>query len=243
MPVIKINGPGADGSIRPTRDPTTGLCIECLPGEHGELLGPIDAKDVASQFEGYANDSTSTDEKILRNVFAKGDCWFRSGDIMSRDPDGFYYFGDRAGDTFRWRGENVSTTEVEKTVALNSCILDSCCYGVSVPNNDGKAGMLAAVLSSHGAESSCMQGAATMVPALYDQLMADLPDYAVPTFLRITGAIPTTETHKHQKAKLVTDGFDPNKCQEDVIYVRQRRRPNEENGQGGYMRLTPQLHA
>ena len=94
-----------------------GFCIECDPDEPGEVIGKIlrDASKPAARFEGYATQA-ETDKKILRDVFEKGDVWFRTGDLMRKDEHGYFYFVDRIGDTFRWKGENVSTTEVAEAI-------------------------------------------------------------------------------------------------------------------------------
>ena len=94
-----------------------GFCIECRPEEAGEVIGKIlkDASKPGARFEGYAT-QVETDKKVLHDVFEKGDSWFRTGDLMRKDADGYFYFVDRIGDTFRWKGENVSTTEVEETI-------------------------------------------------------------------------------------------------------------------------------
>ena len=110
------------------------------------MIGKIikDASKPGQRFEGYAN-AAETDKKILRDVFEKGDTWFRTGDLMRKDKDGYFYFIDRIGDTFRWKGENVSTTEVEEAVGAFDGILEANVYGVAVPGRDGRAGMAAIV--------------------------------------------------------------------------------------------------
>eukprot|EP01051_Picozoa_sp_SAG22_P009820 SAG22_NODE_845_length_6871_cov_3.172327_3_plen_183_part_00 len=173
---------------------------------------------------------------------------------MWRDADGFYFFGERAGDTFRWRGENVSTAEVEQTLSSNPAVVDGCCYGVATPHNDGKAGMVAVVLAtcSRGGgddnQAASPGGAEGAVAALHAQLAADLPDYAVPTFLRLVGAIPTTPgTQKHLKSGLAAEGFNVTAAaslRSEAVFVRQRvASASGRGGTKGYVRLTAELYA
>jgi fatty-acyl-CoA synthase len=116
-----------------------GRCVRCPPTESGEALGRIGGTgSLKTRFEGYMN-AVETEKKIVRNVFEDGDAWYTTGDLMRMDERGFIYFVDRVGDTFRWKGENVSTSEVEQ--ALSSCpgVLDIAVYGVTVPYADGRA--------------------------------------------------------------------------------------------------------
>jgi len=123
-----------------------GHCLECGVDEPGELLGEIsdDPGKPAAKFDGYC-DPTATRAKILRDVFKPGDAWFRTGDLLKRDARGYYYFVDRIGDTFRWKGENVSTTEVAETISAYPGVLEATVYGVALPGHDGRAGMAAVV--------------------------------------------------------------------------------------------------
>jgi fatty-acyl-CoA synthase len=171
-----------------------GLCIRTGRNEPGETLGRISG---TARFEGYTEDDES-ERKIVRNVFSRGDAWFRTGDLMRVDEQGFHYFVDRIGDTFRWKGENVSTAEV--AAAIRSCpdILDAVVYGVRVPHADGRAGMAKLVVHC-----------AFDVNALQATLREALPLYAMPVFLRVGAALETTETFKHKKQELAKEGFDP----------------------------------
>jgi len=151
------------------RDPHTGFGAECQPGEVGQVLGLINSADPSRRFDGYT-DRRATEAKVGRHVFQQGDAWFLSGDLMKQDAWGFFYWVDRAGDTFRWKGENVSTSEVEgvlsRTLAhLNSSAggssstkgavaVDVVVYGVEVPRCDGRAGMAALAMKRPGDESS-----------------------------------------------------------------------------------------
>jgi fatty-acyl-CoA synthase len=204
----------------PVRGPD-GLCIECAPGEAGEILGEIldDPKKPANRFDGYA-DKAATDKKILRDVLRKGDSWFRSGDLMKKDERGYFYFVDRVGDTFRWKGENVSTTEVAETITTFPGVLEATVYGVQIPGSDGRAGMAAIVPENR---------AFFDLVALHHHLKAHLPDYARPIFLRLQDHLDITGTFKPRKLDLVSDGFDPARTG-DPIYV-------EDKASHGYVRL------
>ncbi len=200
-----------------------GLCIPVDKGEAGEAIGRIgEVGDASGRFEGYTEES-ETERKLLRDVFAKGDRWFRTGDLMRINAAGFYYFVDRIGDTFRWKGENVSTLEVANVLAAAPGVNDAVVYGVDVPGADGKAGM-ALVDTGDGFD----------LEALCRQARTQLPAYAVPLFVRI-GAAGLTGTFKHQKQDLVRQGFDPS-WSGDAIFVLQA-------GEGSYRRLDAQLHA
>ncbi len=191
----------------PARGPE-GLCIRASRGEAGEAIGRISSgeRDLAGRFEGYT-DPAATERKILRNVFAPGDAWLRSGDLMRMDDEGFYYFVDRVGDTFRWKGENVSTLEVAS--ALRACpgVVDAAVYGVAVPGAEGRAGM--ALIAADNALD---------LDRLARALAAALPVYARPLFFRIASSVETTATFKHQKQALIRDGFDPARIA-DPLYV------------------------
>jgi fatty-acyl-CoA synthase len=123
-----------------------GFCIECEPNEPGEVIGKIlrDASKPAARFEGYATEA-ETNKKMLHDAFEKGDVWFRTGDLMRKDEDGYFYFVDRIGDTFRWKGENVSTTEVEEAIGHFDGAREANVYGVEIPGRDGRAGMAVVV--------------------------------------------------------------------------------------------------
>src|SRR6185312_3462233 len=179
----------------PVRGPD-GLCIECGPEEVGEAVGRISAR-AGRGFEGYS-DKKASEKKVLRDVMRKGDAWFRTGDLMRRDAHGYFYFVDRVGDTFRWKGENVATGEVSEALAEVPGIREANVYGVSVPGVDGRAGMAAIVVDGDFDMS-----------ALPGRLAARLPHYARPIFLRLSPAIAVTGTFKQRKVDLVKDGFDP----------------------------------
>ena len=118
----------------------------CPRGEIGEAVGRIGTADEGGgRFEGYT-DAAQTEKKVLRDVLAKGDAWFRTGDLMRRDEQGFFHFVDRIGDTFRWKGENVATSEVNEAVADCPGVIEATTYGVEIPGADGRAGMAAIVI-------------------------------------------------------------------------------------------------
>ncbi len=179
----------------PVRGPD-GFCIECKPGEVGEAIGLI-ADKPGKTFEGYTQ-SADTEKKILRNVFCKDDAWFRTGDLMKRDAEDYFYFIDRIGDTFRWKGENVATSEVAEALGVIEGIKEANVYGVRVPGRDGRAGMAALVVS------------ADFDPAtLASKLSTNLPSYARPAFLRLQPEMEITGTFKLRKIDLVNEGFNP----------------------------------
>ena len=176
-----------------------GFCIRCAADEAGEAIGklPPGGADVGGHFEGYT-DAGASEQKILRDVFAPGDAWYRTGDLMRRDRAGYFYFVDRIGDTFRWKGENVSTTEVEAAIAACPGVDEAVVYGVAVPGAEGRAGMAA-----------LRTNADFDFEALANCVAERLPEYARPVFLRLCPSIATTGTFKPQKQGLVREGFDP----------------------------------
>lgn len=190
----------------PVRD-DQGRCIRCARGEAGEAIGRIgEAERGGGRFEGYTNDRDS-ERKILRDVFAPGDAWFRTGDLMLQDAKGFFRFVDRIGDTFRWKGENVAASEVADALTACPGVIDACVHGVSVPHHDGRAGM-AALVTGDGFD----------LAALYRHLAERLPTYARPLFLRLRPALDLTGTFKQAKQTLIGDGFDP-RIVSDPLYV------------------------
>jgi len=190
----------------PLRD-DNGLCIACARGEVGEAIGRIGTADEGGgRFEGYT-DSSETERKILRDVFARGDAWFRTGDLMRLDEQGFFHFVDRVGDTFRWKGENVATSEVNDAVRECDGVLDATTYGVEVINTDGRAGMTAIVA-----------GEDFDFRAFADHLARRLPAYAHPLFVRISASLDSTETFKQKKHALAREGFDPAVVSEPLYF-------------------------
>jgi fatty-acyl-CoA synthase len=194
----------------PVRD-ERGLCRACGVDEVGEALGKIagEGSSPEAQFNGYT-DRVATDRKVLRDVFAPGDAWFRSGDLMRRDAAGFFHFVDRIGDTFRWKGENVSTCEVADAICAWPEVKDAVVYGVAAPGYDGRAGMVAIVVD----------GELDLV-GFRAHLTARLPEYARPVFVRILREIETTGTFKPKRQDLVRIGFDPSATR-DPLFVNDR---------------------
>ncbi len=175
-----------------------GFCLACATDEIGEAIGRLPpSKDQANRFEGYSSEAEG-ERKVLRNVFKHGDAWFRTGDLMKRDKAGYFYFVDRIGDTFRWKGENVSTLEVANVVAACPGVSEATVYGVSVPGFDGRAGM-AAIAVTEAFDPATMHAFVT----------EHLPSYARPLFIRIVDRLATTETFKQKKQQLIEEGFDP----------------------------------
>ncbi|KAL0993233.1 hypothetical protein UPYG_G00104990 [Umbra pygmaea] len=188
-----------------------GLCVPCRPGEPGLLVGRINQQDPLRRFDGYANQD-ATKKKIANNVFKKNDSAYLSGDVLVMDELGYMYFRDRSGDTFRWKGENVSTTEVEETLSGLLGQADVAVYGVAVPDVEGKAGM-AAIADTTGA-FDCK--------AFLREVQQALPPYARPIFLRISPQVDTTGTFKIQKTRLQMEGYDPRFSTDQIYFLNSR---------------------
>jgi len=184
---------GADGRVR--RVP---------PGRPGLLLSPVNR---LSPFDGYT-DKAASEKKLVRNAFKDGDVWFNTGDLMSPQGMGHAAFADRLGDTFRWKGENVATTEVEGALVADRAIEECTVFGVEVPDTGGRAGMAAVKLreqahfDAHG---------------LAETLYATLPIYAIPLFIRIVESLETTTTFKSRKVELRNQGYGSDVA--DPLYV------------------------
>ena len=193
-----------------------GLCIECGPGQVGQCIGKI-GSDVRTDFSGYL-DKAASESKILQNVFERGDAWFATGDLMKSDADGYFYFVDRIGETFRWKGENVSTSEVAEQLLAFPGVEEATVYGVQVEGADGRAGMAALVMDG-----------SFDVKAFGEHVAREMPPYAQPLFIRLLPALDTTGTFKIRKVDLVSDGYDPNRIK-GVMYFKDPKR--------GYVKLT-----
>lgn len=201
-----------------------GLCVECDDDEAGELLGRIPKTDrVAGRFEGYTS-KEATEKKILHNVLKEGDTYFRTGDLLKRDSEGFYYFIDRIGDTFRWKGENVSTQEVAEVLSGYPGIDMVNVYGVQVAGTDGRAGMVAFVLP----DATQFDGA-----AFHAFVSSSLPAYAAPLFARVVSEPDITGTFKLRKLMLREEGWDLNRVS-DALFFR-------DDSEGAYVPLTPAI--
>jgi fatty-acyl-CoA synthase len=183
-----------------------GLCTEAAVDEIGEILGEIRSDMARQRFDGYAGDEAQTKKKILRDVFHKGDMWFRSGDLMRKDKDAYLYFIDRLGDSFRWKGENVATGEVAAVLSAVPGVEEVNVYGVAVPGAEGRAGMAALVAPNLD------------LAAFRKHVAANLPPYARPVFLRIMPELEVTGTFKYRKADMVVAGFDPGQVKEPLFF-------------------------
>ncbi|XP_062318628.1 long-chain fatty acid transport protein 2-like isoform X1 [Osmerus eperlanus] len=204
----------------PLRD-SKGFCMEAAKGETGLLISQITQK---APFIGYARDLQQTERKRLHNVFQKSDLYFNTGDLLSTDQEGFLYFQDRIGDTFRWKGENVSTNEVSDILTMAHCIEEANVYGVQIPGQEGRAGMAAITLR----EGVQFDGA-----SLFKHVEAYLPAYARPRFLRIQSSLSVTGTFKQMKGKLVGEGFSPDRVTVPLFFLDEKLR--------SYQPLTPQI--
>ncbi|GAB1868759.1 Long-chain-fatty-acid--CoA ligase [Camponotus japonicus] len=187
---------------------TDGLCIRCKPGEPGIFVGKITSKKAINDFDGYT-DRKASEQKIIHDVFEKGDRVFNSGDILVMDELGYFYFKDRTGDTFRWRGENVATSEVEAVISNVIGFKDATVYGVEIPGNEGKAGM-AAIYDDKN--SLNLEG-------LAEKLKKVLPSYARPRFIRILSELSMTGTYKLKKKDLQRDAFDIKKVKDPIYFL------------------------
>ncbi|KAK7121277.1 hypothetical protein R3I93_022385 [Phoxinus phoxinus] len=186
---------------------TEGLCIPVGRDEVGLLVGKITKH---TPFVGYAGNKQQTEKKRLSNVFVKGDLYFNSGDLLRIDNENFVYFQDRVGDTFRWKGENVATTEVADILMMMDCIEEANVYGVKVEGHEGRIGM-AAVKLKEGRELDCV--------SICSVLANYLPVYARPRFIRIQNSLEVTGTFKMKKVKLVEEGFDPTLIQDPLYFL------------------------
>lgn len=203
----------------PVRD-SRGFCIEVPRGETGLLVAKIGKR---TPFSGYAKDKQQTDKKKLRDVFEKGDVYFNSGDLVKIDDEGFIFFQDRIGDTFRWKGENVATTEVADHLLTVDFIEEANVYGVKVPGHEGRIGMAALKLK----ENMDFDG-----KAFYQHVKNYLPSYARPRFVRIQDALVVTSTFKQMKAKLAEEGFNPALIKDPLFYLEDNK---------GYIPMTQEL--
>uniref|UniRef100_A0A665VB72 long-chain-fatty-acid--CoA ligase n=2 Tax=Echeneis naucrates TaxID=173247 RepID=A0A665VB72_ECHNA len=183
-----------------------GFCRRVERGETGLLLSKVSS---ITPFFGYAGNKRLTEKKLMRNVFVKGDAYFNTGDLMAEDQEGFICFKDRVGDTFRWKGENVATTEVTETLNLVDFIQEVNVYGVEIPGHEGRAGMAAMIVRP---------GLVFDGKKLFEHVKRELPAYAHPLFIRLQEVLETTSTFKHQKFQLVQSGFNPSTIS-DPLYV------------------------
>jgi acyl-CoA synthetase (AMP-forming)/AMP-acid ligase II len=217
-PIVNFEGrPGMLGRLKPGQvlvrcDETTGevirnrqgFCERVKVGQKGMLLGRINP---LVTFDGYV-DKTATDKKLMKDVFKKGDSYFNTGDLLQLHEDAWVSFADRVGDTFRWKGENVSTNEVAEVLNGAKGVLESNVYGVAVPGNEGRAGM--ASINTNG-ELDLNEFARYVV--------SRLPAYQRPYFLRLQQEMRVTGTFKHQKTGYRDEGFDPAKVSDPLFFL------------------------
>lgn len=195
------------------RDPKTGFCVKAPRNTPGELLMKImDAKNVEGSFQGYYGNNEATNKKVVRDVFKKGDAWFRSGDLLRMDEDNLLYFVDRLGDTFRWRSENVSATEVENELMGSGAIKQSVVVGVRVPNYEGRAGF-AVIDPADGLTDE------EVLLKIYNHVVKSLPKYAVPQFIKIkSGGIEASHNHKVPKNQFKNQKLPKGENGDELIY-------------------------
>ncbi len=201
MPLAYVEYDAETGE--PKRD-ESGRVRKVPPGQPGLLISPVNR---LSPFDGYT-DPAASEKKLIRNAFREGDVWFNTGDVMS--PQGVRHaaFADRLGDTFRWKGENVATTQVEGAFADDPQIEECTVFGVEVPHTGGRAGMAALTLR----DGAALDGAG-LAKHLYDKL----PGYAIPLFLRIVDTLEHTSTFKSRKVGLREQAYGPDV--EDPLFV------------------------
>ncbi|KAJ5865396.1 uncharacterized protein N7529_007312 [Penicillium soppii] len=180
------------------RDPKTGFAKRASYEEGGEIIVNIPGKDA---FQGYWHNDDATNKKFLKDVFKKGDLYYRSGDALRRQSDGRWYFLDRLGDTFRWKSENVATAEVSEVVGQFPGITEANVYGVRLPNHEGRAGCAAIQISPEARQTFDYSALAKFV-------RSKLPRYAVPVFLRVVESPTHIHNHKQNKVPLRDEGVD-----------------------------------
>jgi solute carrier family 27 (fatty acid transporter), member 1/4 len=200
-----------------------GLCQLCKPNEPGVFVGKIIPNDPSRAFLGYVDKSASS-KKVVMNVFKKGDSSFLSGDILTADERGYLYFVDRTGDTFRWKGENCSTSEIEAQVSNEAGYRDTVVYGVEIINVEGRAGMAAISDPEKTLD----------IKELSENLKKALPSYARPQFLRVLEKIDMTGTCKLKKLDLQKEGFDPKIISDKLYYLNAKTQQ--------YELLTAEIH-
>jgi len=194
------------------RDPTTGFACRQPYETGGEIIVAVVSEQA---FAGYFNNPEATSKKFVRDVFKKGDIWFRSGDALKRTRDGKWFFMDRLGDTFRWKGENVSTAEVSEVLGKFPGVVEANVYGVQLPNHDGRAGC-AAIYIDPQLKNSFDHA------ALLRHARTHLPRYAVPVFIRIVQEMTPIHNNKQNKVPLRAEGVDPAKVKagDEIVWVR-----------------------
>jgi fatty-acyl-CoA synthase len=192
---LKLARRDADGEL--LRD-ERGRLVECEVDEPGELLVRA-RRSGLGVYHGYV-DASATEARLVRDGFQQGDALFRTFDVLRRDRDGYYYFVERGGDSYRFRGENVAVSQVERELAATPGVLEAVVTGVEVPGHDGRAG-LAVLVTEAGFDVGVLAA-----------LARTLPRSALPRFVRIVAELPRTSTLKLRRRALASDGFDPERC-------------------------------
>ncbi|PGH35922.1 hypothetical protein GX50_01247 [[Emmonsia] crescens] len=187
----------------PVRDPKTGFCIKADLGQEGEVIGRVlDLKLLSN----YLDDDAATEKKLLRDVFQKGDLFQRMGDLVIHEESGWVRFQERVGETFRWKGENVSTGEVRDHICMIPSVMDAAVFGVKLDNYDGQAGGAAVVLHLRTEASET-----EFINSLRASLVkSGLPFYALPRLLRMTNSIAMGGTFKQAKTVIERLSWNPN---------------------------------
>jgi len=199
-----------------------GRVIKCQPGETGLLLAEINGR---SMFAGYVNNPEATEAKIMRNVFKEGDQYFHTGDLVKLQTELWVSFVDRLGDTYRWKGENVSTNEVADILNSFGKIEDSNVYGVQVPGTEGRCGMVALKV---------LEGETLDLQAFAQHVIRNLAGYARPYFLRFRDEIDSTNSFKQIKTQLQKEGFDPALVKDPLYFL--------DPQQANYISLQPDVY-
>ncbi|KAI1348504.1 AMP-binding enzyme [Xylaria sp. FL0043] len=191
------------------RDKKTGFATR-VPYEVGGEILVRQPPTITPPFPGYFKNEEATAKKYVYDVFRKGDCYYRTGDALRRDADGRWFFLDRLGDTFRWKGENVSTAEVSEVLGRYPGVSEATVYGISLPGHDGKAGMAAIYINSEVSNFDYKE--------LLKHARSHLPRYAVPIFLRQLMARSATHNNKQDKVPLKKAGIDPTQMNGDLLF-------------------------
>jgi len=197
-----------------------GFLVKCKAGEPGVLLGRINKRQ---RFDGY-HDESATNKKVVRDAFKRGDAWFNTGDLLRMDGSRRLFFVDRMGDTYRWKGENVSTFEVQEQVSSWPSATEVNAYGVQIPGTEGRAGMVAMVLK----KQQDFDG-----ESFREHVDSSLPPYARPLFVRVREKLETTGTFKLKKGELCNEGFDPCRVRDPIFF--------RDPARNAYVPLTPEL--